>query len=246
MRDFRQCWVLDLNPLCKTSMSRLMETYQNCVKESNIMKTLTNLLAILAVAALGQSAFGVTYLYKTADFVDQKWWYPDVENLGTEFSGQFDITSSAVADNPWDKFGFDPIFHTIQEVELLYATSGGLVEVRLGYDQDTVGLPPTPALSLSDIVSMNAVLYYFNSGDIGGTLLLQLQETGILDWHIVIEGTVEQQLYAASLAVNAPDSSSSIAFDTPDSGASLGLLLIGIFSLIQFNRRLYPAVGQVS
>ena len=197
------------------------------------MKTLTKLLTVIAIAALGQSAYGVTYLYKTADYVDQYFWYPNEGNEGTQFNGTFDITASAVSDSSWDKFGYNPSTETITEVEILFALSGGLLDIKLGSASGSVDPLNSPGSSFSDFINGNAVVYNFDFGTLGGSLLMQLAQTGTLDWEIVVNAeqgqteAVAQKLYAVSLAAN-----------VPDSGATIGLLGACLFALASIKRRM--------
>lgn len=201
--------------------------------ETNIvMKTLTKLLAVLAIAALGQSAYGVTYLYQTADYVDQEYWLPTDEpayagRIGTSFSGTFDLTGDTASNAALDKFGFNPLLQRITDFEIMFSLTGALVEIN--FDSNSAPIPTSTGFDFDGLILGTAVTYQFNNGNLDGNLLLQLQNTGKLDWMVKVDEP--QNIWGASLAVNAENK-------VPDSGATIGLLGACLLMLVQFKRRL--------
>ncbi len=206
------------------------------------MKTFTKILGLVVVGAIiSQSAMAV-YLYKTAKYVDQEYWADDpfmipvygdsVEPL----TGVLDVSSdNSPSDNtPLDNFdnmGYDPLTETITEVEVLFVVGGQLIDLKFGEFDQPNGVSDYSAIG--GLMAGSFVYdFYFAGPSITGSLLMNLVETGKLNWSLYVEagdGAEPAPLQAASLAVNTQS--------VPDAGASADLLGIALVTLVGLRRK---------
>ena len=201
------------------------------------MKTLTKLLTVLAIAALGQSAHGISYLYQDVrdgnvdGYIDQEFWRGSAYSqrdpllIDASLQGSFDITNVDTNNGGEgiDRKGYSKITDIITDIEVLFVISGQVLDLKMGVYED----------ESEDFDSLLGAGYTygfnFSGSEIAGSLLLNLVDTGILNWTLTTESD-EAYLLGGSLAVQTRPVS--------DSGATLGLLAVGLFGIVSLKRRL--------
>lgn len=201
------------------------------------MKTFTKLLTVLAIAALGQAAYGVSYLYQDVHagrvdgYIDQEYWRGSAFSqrdplwINGSLQGSFDITNTDTNNGAEviDKKGYSKINDIITEIEVLFVINNQLLDIKMGVFEN-------------DSEEFNSVLgawytygFNFSGSEIAGSILLNLVDTGTLNWTLTT-ASQEAYLHGGSLAVRTRP--------VPDSGATLGLLAIGLFGIVSLKRRL--------
>jgi hypothetical protein len=205
------------------------------------MKTLTKLLTVLAIAALGQSAHGISYLFQEVDlqrnFVDQEYWNLNGAtglDVNPTISGTLSVATSLPGgvEHLYDNFGYDKNLHNVIAIEILFALNTDVIEIKFGSVVASGG--STGFDSLGDFVGGGAVIHTFDfTSGFSGTLLVDLVDTGVLNWTVSlnnaqISNNVDVNLLAASLAMKT----------VPDSASTLGLLGLGLLGLVGLKRRL--------
>lgn len=206
------------------------------------METLTKFLTVLAIVALGQSAYGISYMFKEVapgNFVDQEYWnLQGATGLEVDptISGTLSVASSLPGgvEYSYDNFGYDKNLHNVIAIEILFAVNTDVIEIKFGdvvASGGTTGFDP-----LGDFVGAGPVIHEFNFvNGFSGTLLMDLVDTGVLNWTVSlnqaqIDAGTEVNLLAASLAMKTSP--------VPDSASTLGLLGLGLFGLAGLKRRL--------
>jgi hypothetical protein len=206
------------------------------------MKTLAKLLTVLAIAALGQSAYGISYMFQEVapgNFVDQEYWnLQGATGLDVDptISGTLSVASSLPGgvEHLYDNFGYDKNLHNVTAIEILFALNTDVIEIKFG---DVVASGGSTGLDAAgDFVGGGAIIHEFDfvSG-FSGTLLVDLVDTGVLNWTVSlnqdqVNSQVDVNLLAASLAMKTRP--------VPDSASTLGLLGLGLFGLVGLKRRL--------
>ena len=202
------------------------------------MKTLTKLLTVIAIAALGQSAMAInTYLYQDVrdgnvdGYIDQEFWRGSIHSqrepllINGSLQGSFDITNvdTNQGGEELDKKGYSKINDLITGIEVLFVISGQVLDLKMGDYEDE-------SEELDSLLGLGYTYgFYFSGAEIAGSLLLNLVDTGILNWTLTTEAD-DAYLLGGSLAVQTRS--------VPDSGATFGLLAVGLFGIVSLRRRL--------
>jgi hypothetical protein len=203
-----------------------------------VMKTLAKLLTVLAIAALGQSAMAIVdpYLFTTADFVDQEYWHDDPLAVNPEISGQLSVASQLGGSTKhfYDNFGYDKNLHVVTAIEILFALNSDVVNISFG------AIGAGPGVIGSDVLDLftgpGPYIHEFDFvGGFSGALLVNLVNTGVLDWTVALDSGQSYadpvELIAVSLAVETETRS------VPDSASTLGLFGVCLAGLVGFKRR---------
>ena len=203
------------------------------------MKILTKFLTVLAISALGQSAYGVSYLFQSPTaYVDQEFWFDNpltMDGDTTSISGSLDVSAATGVENEdRDRVGYNPLSETITAVEILFAIDSNLIDIQFGGENP--GSPDVVFGDLNGLLTGNSYIHAFNFSGTGldGSLLMKLVDTGVLNWTLSLtqdqldaEPVVPVDLIAASLAVQ-----------VPDSGATIGLFGVCLLGLAGMRRKL--------
>lgn len=203
------------------------------------MKKLTALLSMLGLAIGGQTVSAITM-----NDVN----YRDTDFLGIELnashnaeSGVFDLVSND--GDGRDLLGFDPLAHTVVDaiVGFVFAGFDNNVPYLISRASFSLG---TSLQSWSGAQALN-VQGYEIAGGVTGSILLDIQADGMLDWHVTINsGELATNgpitLWGVYLGVLAEPKSTQTPNRTspvPDTGSTAALFGVCVLGLAMVARR---------